>query len=163
MAQLQADAEFNINSYVDCFLSENLARRFIEEQKVTLSDGTKDEAKKWRENEDEKKRKANLSYAIRKNDTQIDYLGMDKLAFSIEGRQGASNEKSLTRDAIEYAPVRNVIGHTGLLTDNGKSLLSLKYENIKARIKTLVGEGKAAKKKTAKTKAIKKKTAKKRR
>jgi hypothetical protein len=83
---------------------------------------------------------------------------MDYLAFTVEGKKGASNERSLTRDAIEYAPVRNVIGHTGLLTDNGKKLLSLKYENIKARIKTLVAKGKATK-----TKAVGKKAAKKRR
>ena len=150
LAQLQDDAEFNIDACVDCFLSENLARRYIEEKKVTLSDPTKAEAKKWRENEDQKKRKANLSYAIRRNDAEIDYLGMDSLAFLVEGRKGASNENSLTRDAIEYAPVRNVVGHTGLLTDNGKKLLSLKYQNIKARIKTLVVEGKAGKKKTKK-------------
>lgn len=31
--QLREDAEFNITSYVDCFLSENLARRYIDEQK----------------------------------------------------------------------------------------------------------------------------------
>ena len=163
LTQLQDDAEFNIDSYVDCFLSENLTRRYIEEQNVSLGDPTKVEARKWRKTEDEKKNKANLSYAIRKNDAEIDYLGMDYLAFSVEGRTGNSNEKSLTRDAIEYAPVRNVVGHTGLLTDSGKNLLSLKYENIKARIRALVGEGKTAKKKTAKRKATKKKTVKKRR
>ena len=159
LAHLQDDAEFNIDSYVDCFLSENLARRCIEEHKLTLNNRAKAEAKKWRKNEDQKKNKANLSYAIRKNAAEFDYLGMDYLAVSVEGRQGDSNDRSLTRDAIEYAPVRNVVGHTGLLTDNGKKLLSLKYENIKARIKTLVGEGKVAKKKSAKTKATKKKTA----
>ena len=71
---------------------------------------------------------------------------MDALAFTVEGKKGSAGEKSLTLDAIEYAPVRNVVGHTGLLTDNGKSLLSLKYENIKARIKTLVSEKPPAKK-----------------
>ena len=49
--------------------------------------------------------------------------------------------------AIEYAPVRNVVGHTGLLTDNGKNLLRLKYENIKARVRTLVAAKPPAKKK----------------
>jgi hypothetical protein len=56
-----------------------------------------------------------------------------------------SGEQSLTLDAIEYAPVRNVVGHTGLLT--GKGLLRLKYENIKARIKKLVAEKPPATKK----------------
>jgi len=145
--ELRDDAEFNITSYVDCFLSENLARRFIAERKLPLSQRTKSESDQWRQRESAKKTKANLSYGIRKNDKDIDYLGMDDLAFTVEGRTGNAGEKSLTLDAIEYAPVRNVVGHTGLLTDNGKRLLSLKYENIKARIRTLVAEKPPAKKK----------------
>jgi hypothetical protein len=72
---------------------------------------------------------------------------MDALAVTVEGKKANAGEQSLTLDAIEYAPVRNVVGHTGLLTDNGKNLLRLKYENIKARIKTLVSEKPPAKKK----------------
>jgi len=145
--ELRDDAEFNIGSYVDCFLSENLARRYIAERRLPLSQRTKSEADDWREKESKKKTRANLSIGIRKNDKDIDYLGMDSLAFTVEGKTGNVGEKSLTLDAIEYAPVRNVVGHTGLLTGNGKSLLSLKYENIKARIKTLVSEKPPAKKK----------------
>jgi hypothetical protein len=144
---LREDAEFNIGSYVDCFLSENLARRYIAERKLTLIQGVKSEADEWREREAKKKTKANLSYGIRKNNADIDYLGMDALALTVEGKKASAGEKSLTLDAIEYAPVRNVVGHTGLLTGNGKSLLSLKYENIKARIKALVSEKPPAKKK----------------
>lgn len=145
--ELRDDAEFNIGSYVDCFLSENLARRYIEERNLPLSTRTKSEADDWRERESKRKKRANLSYSIRKNDKDIDYLGMDDLAFTVEGRTGSTGEKSLTHDAVEYAPVRNVIGHTGLVTSQGKSLLSLKHENIKARIKTLVAQKPPAKKK----------------
>jgi hypothetical protein len=145
--ELRDDAEFNIASYVDCFLSENLARRYIGERKLTLVPGVKTEADQWRAAETRKKTKANLSYGIRKSDKDIDYLGMDALAFTAEGKKANAGEQSLTLDAIEYAPVRNVVGHTGLLTDNGKRLLSLKHENIKARIKTLVAEKPPAKRK----------------
>ena len=71
------------------------------------------------------------------------------MAVTVEGKKANAGEQSLTLDAIEYAPVRNVVGHTGLLTDNGMRLLGLKYENIKARIKTLVAEKPPAKKKGA--------------
>lgn len=145
--QLRDDAEFNIASYVDCFLSENLARRYIAERELALVPGVKSEADRWRAAELQKKTKANLSYGIRKSDKDIDYLGMDPLAVTVEGKKANAGEQSLTLDAIEYAPVRNVVGHTGLLTDNGKDLLRLKYENIKARIKTLVSEKPPAKKK----------------
>ncbi|MDB6147594.1 MAG: ATP-binding region ATPase domain protein [Spartobacteria bacterium] len=146
--QLREDAEFNIASYVDCFLSENLARSYIAERKLQLNPSVKSESVKWRDREKQKKTKANLSYGIRKNDKDIDYLGMDDLAFTVEGKKANVGEQSLTHDAIEYAPVRNVIGHTGLLTDNGKNLLRLKYENIRARIKTLVAEKPPAKRKS---------------
>ena len=167
LAELREDAEFNITSYVDCFLSENLARRYIDERKLSLGPGVKAEADKWREGEAKKTKKANLSYDIRKNDADIDYLGMDALAVTAEGKKADAGEQSMTLDAIEYAPVRNVVGHTGLLTPNGKSLLRRKYENIKARVKTLVSESppskKAAKKKSTKKRASKKKATRKKR
>ena len=72
---------------------------------------------------------------------------MDALAVTVEGKKAGAGEQSLTLDAIEYAPVRNVVGHTGLLTDNGKGLLRLKYENNKARVKTLVAQKPPTKKK----------------
>jgi hypothetical protein len=134
------DAEFNLMSYSDCFLSENLVRRYIEKKKLALSKGVKAEAKKWRDREAEKKADANLSFKIRKNDGDIDYLGMDALAVSVEGSKNTAGTQSLWSDAIAYAPVRNVVGHTGLLTDNGKRHLRLRYENIKARLKTLLSK-----------------------
>lgn len=152
--QLRDDAEFNIASYVDCFLSENLARRYIDERKLTLVPGVKTEADQWRETETRKKTRANLSYGIRKSDEDIDYLGMDALAVTVEGKKANAGEQSLTLDAIEYAPVRNVVGHTGLLTENGKGLLRLKYENIKARIKKLVAENPPPKKKSRAKKSV---------
>lgn len=152
--QLRDDAEFNIASYVDCFLSENLARRYIAERDLALVKGVKSEADKWRTAESQKKTKANLSYGIRKSDKDIDYLGMDALAVTVEGKKANAGEQSLTLDAVEYAPVRNVVGHTGLLTDNGKGLLRLKYENIKARIKMLVAEKPPAKRKSDAKKSV---------
>jgi len=135
---LRDDAEFNLSSYADCFLSENLVRKFIEEKKIKLKPGVKSEAKQWRDRESEKKGKANLSFDIRKDDDDISYLGMDALALTAEGSKDRNGKQSLCEDAIAYAPVRNVVGHTGLLTDIGKAHLKLKYENIKARLKMLI-------------------------
>lgn len=135
---LRDDAEFNLSSYADCFLSENLVRKFIEEKKIKLKPGVKKEAKQWRDRESEKKGKANLSFDIRKDDDDISYLGMDALAVTAEGSKDRNGKQSLCEDAISYAPVRNVVGHTGLLTDTGKAHLNLKYENIKARLKMLI-------------------------
>jgi hypothetical protein len=137
---LRDDAEFNLTSYADCFLSENLVRKYIENKKLRLKPGVSQEANKWRKRESDKKGKANLSFVIRKDDSDISYLGMDALAVTVEGGKDSGGRQSLCDDAIAYAPVRNVVGHTGLLTDNGKMHLRLKYENIKARLKILVSE-----------------------
>jgi hypothetical protein len=135
---LREDAEFNLSSYADCFLSENLVRKFIDEKNFKLKPGIINEANKWREREAEKKGKANLSFDIRKDEGDTSYLGMDALAITAEGTKERNGKQSLCEDAIAYAPVRNVVGHTGLLTDTGKAHLSLKYENIKARLKALI-------------------------
>ena len=56
--ELRDDAEFNIASYVDCFLSENLARRYIAERRLPLTQRTKSEADDWRKREITKERKS---------------------------------------------------------------------------------------------------------
>lgn len=139
---LRDDAEFNLASYSDCFLSENLVRKYIENNNITLKTSIKSNADEWRRQESDKKGKANLSFDIRKKDSDISYLGMDALAVTVEGSKNSGGKQSLCDDAVEYAPVRNVVSHTGLLTDNGKAHLQLKYENIKARIKALIEQGK---------------------
>jgi hypothetical protein len=138
---LRDDAEFNLASYADCFLSENLVRKYISSKSISLKKGVKKESEKWREREAEKKGKANLSFDIRTDDSDISYLGMDALALTVEGTKNSGGSQSLCDDAVAYAPVRNVVGHTGLLSETGKMHLCLKYENIKARLKTLI-EGK---------------------
>ncbi|MBA8886734.1 hypothetical protein FHW12_000925 [Dokdonella fugitiva] len=137
--KLRDDAEFNLSSYADCFLSENLVRRFIKEKNIQLKEGVKSEAAKWRQREADKKGKANLSFSIRQGEDDLGYLGMDELALTVEGKKDRGGKQSLCDDAIAYAPVRNVVGHTGLLTKNGKAHLRLKYENIKGRIRSLLG------------------------
>lgn len=135
---LRDDAEFNFSSYADCFLSENLVRKYIDLKKIKLKRGVSSEAQQWRKRESEKKGKANLSFDIRKDDSDISYLGMDALAITVEGTKDRGGQQSLCDDAVAYAPVRNVVGHTGLLTENGKAHLRLRYENIKARLKALI-------------------------
>lgn len=140
LSELRDDAEFNISSYVDCFLSENLVRKYLAKKRLPLPHKAKNEANEWRKREARRKGEANISFDIRKVDDDLSYLGMDDLALSAEGKQDRSKEQSLRDDAISYKPMRNVIGHTGLLTDNAKQHLNLRYENIKARVKKLVSE-----------------------
>lgn len=136
--ELRADAEFNLQAYVDCFLSENLVRKLLTKKSTSISSKIKADAEKWRKAEVDAKGHANISFKIRKTDVDIDYLDMHALAFTAEGNKGDSNKPSLYRDATAYKPVRNAVGHTGLLTTTAKNHLSATYENIKARVRTLL-------------------------
>lgn len=49
-----------------------------------------------------------------------------------------NNGPSLWRDAVSYKPARNAVGHTGLLNPVAKKHLSITYENMKARIRSLL-------------------------
>jgi len=138
LTELRPDAEFNLSAYADCFLSENLVRKYINAEGVTVIDGIKAEADKWRDREAKRKGEANISFSIRKNDDDLSYLGMDDLAFTVEGNKTTGKVQSLWSDAVSYRPVRNVVGHTGLLTNNAKVHLSLTFENIKGRVRSLV-------------------------
>ena len=67
---------------------------------------------------------------------------MDCLALTAEEAEGPDpkgKSPSLWPDAIAYRPLRNAVAHTGLLTGVAKQQLSVTYENIKARVKSLVG------------------------
>tara|TARA_R110002074_G_scaffold231057_1_gene402634 strand:+ start:1358 stop:3028 length:1671 start_codon:yes stop_codon:yes gene_type:complete len=138
LKELRADAEFNLSSYVDCFLSENLVRQYLREHKIGLHKSAPPEIKKWQDNEIQRKAEANISFDIRKDNDGLSYLGMDELALSAEGSKSTGGVQSLWTDAVSYRPVRNVVGHTGLLTANAKGHLSLKFENIRARVKALI-------------------------
>lgn len=135
------DAEFNFVAYSDCFIAENLLRRYVEHQRIDLSDKVSNKAAQWREQEQDKKDKANISIDIRETEDDIAYLGMDDLAYTAEGRKSSEQERSLWRDSVAYAPVRNVVGHTGRLTEDGKQHLKHVFTNIKARVRHLLSLG----------------------
>ena len=140
--RLRDDAEFNLAAYVDCFLSENLLRKFILKHKIQIApnSGASNEIVVWKDREAKRKNDANISFDIRREGEDLSYLGMDYLASIAEGPNAQSQNPSLWKDAVAYKPVRNAVGHTGLLTKTAKSHLRIIYENIKARVKNLVSE-----------------------
>ena len=137
---LRDDAEFNLSAYVDCFISENLVRKYIKEHKIKLTTKALNEISNWKIQEAKRKSDANISYGIRQGKDDLSYLGMDDLARSVENSIPGNSGQSLKKDAVAYKPVRNVVGHTGLLTKNAKSHLNVRRENIKARVKKLVSK-----------------------
>lgn len=136
--ELQPDAEFNIPAYVDCFLSENLIRKYIEDKKIPLSPEAGKERDKWKRVEIDSKNKANISIDIRRSSGDLGYLSMDDLANLVDKTREPLKEAALSRDAAEYKPMRDALAHTSLLTDLAKNKLTIVYENIKGRLRTLL-------------------------
>lgn len=139
---LSEDAKVNFGSYADCFISENLVRRFIKDQKVPLTSEAEAVAKDWREKEKISKGKGNISIPIRRGPDDPSYLAMADLANLVDKRDPLK-EACLPRDANEYKPIRDAVAHTALLTNAAKTKLSTVRENIKARVKTILSKSKA--------------------
>ena len=142
LQELKEDAAFNISAYVDCFLSENLIRKYIFIHNIPLTRDAPKQIEKWKEAESKGKSKANINFDICQSSGDLTYLDMDLLALSAEEAEGSPNPKtkplSLWADAIVYRPLRNAVAHTSLLTETAKKRLSVSFENIKSRIKSLI-------------------------
>lgn len=136
--ELRPDAVYNYEAYGDCFLAENLLRKYILAQDKVIPDDIKKEIEQWKKAFQEKKDKANLSIQIRQDPHDLSYCGMDKLAFLADIEKDKQNKSTLLRDYKEYNPIRDAVAHTSRLTDVAKKRLSACFENIKARIKMLL-------------------------
>lgn len=134
---LADDAQFNFSSYAECFVSENLIRRYIEDKKIPLSPEALKVAGDWKIKVTAHKIKGNLSIDIRRIDNDLSYLSMDDLAYLIDKKKPEGGP-SLARDADEYKPIRDALMHTALLTAAAKAKLTGVYENIKGRLRKLL-------------------------
>jgi len=136
VTELSDDAVFNFESYAECFVSENLIRKYIEDKKFPLSTRAKERAKQLRKTVDGSLAKANISIEVRQKTDDIYFLDMTDLANLVDKTQ--EKEAALSRDAIEFKPMRDAVAHTALLTDEAKSKLTSVHANIKARVSTLL-------------------------
>lgn len=139
---LQNDAAFNFESYGECFVSENLVRKYIQQKKVPLTTEATNAAKKWRQAETDSKGRGNISIDIRRVSSDLNYLAMDDLANLVDKPKDPQKDAGLGRDAREYKPIRDAVAHTALLTDSAKTKLGTVRENIKGRVKTLLSASK---------------------
>ncbi len=137
--ELEKDAELNLRSYAECFISENLVRRYWQEKNINPDQNSSQEVTRWRDRETNDKNQANISIDIRLDNDDKYYIGMGNLARQAEvpGAAGSGNA-SLSHDAKTFAPLRNAVMHTSLLTDQAKSRLSTVLDNIRGRVKTLL-------------------------
>lgn len=135
--ELAEESTFNIPAYTECFISENLLRKYIEYNKLPLSKEAQDSAKDWKNKELNNKNKANISYDIRKCVKDIYYLNMDNLAYLVDNVKD-TNQAGISKSSIIYKPIRDAVGHTSIITPIAKQQLNVEFENIKARLVELL-------------------------
>lgn len=134
--ELQPDAEFNIPAYVDCFLSENLVRKYIEKNNIQPVGNTKMDIENKISGEKIQKRKANLSIDIRHQNNDLFFLDMEDLVRLADSQNGYPD--TLMTDEKQFTPIRNAVMHTARLTHEAKRKLTSVYDNIKARVNNLL-------------------------
>jgi hypothetical protein len=134
--ELGDDAKYNFASYGECFVSENLIRKYIDDQSISLTTEAIRDIDHYKEKEEKNKREGGLSIPLKKGVNDTIYLDMDGLANLIDRTPGGINQ--LPNDAKQYKPIRDSLMHTSLLTDEAKRKLTTVYDNIKSRIKELL-------------------------
>ena len=134
---LSDDAAFNFTSYAECFISENLIRKYISEQGLSLSSEAENSIKEYKKKEDDSKGRGNISIDIRRANSDLSYLSMSELAALVD-KKDRQNDNCLHRDAYEYKPMRDALMHTALISHLAKQRLTMVYENIKGRLNALL-------------------------
>ena len=134
--ELADDAKYNFGSYAECFISENLARKFIQEKRI-LPSTEQPEINRCRSTESREKRIGNLNIEIRQSNDDLFYLSMQHLVKIAEPPRDGYPDTLLT-DEKQFTPIRNAVMHTSLLTPEAKRRLTTVYDNIKARIISLL-------------------------
>ncbi len=134
VSDLSDDASFNFKSYAECFISENLIRRYVLENKIPLTSKTIEEIDKFKKKERENKKDGNISIILRRKGTDLSYLDMVWLSKLADKQKQGESANCLPTDAKQYKPTRDALMHTALLTEEAKANLTSVYGNIKGRI-----------------------------
>lgn len=155
--ELKPDAEYNIPAYVECFLSENLLRKKIENEGLTpsscsnidpsgktctdrhalsKSDGLCAYCKgnRGKQSLENQKEEALTSIKIRNDEENVllylDYIDLVRII----------DDAILREEDKPYKPLRNSVMHTSRLTEEAKTKLTSIFDNIVATVRRLVGE-----------------------
>ncbi len=143
--ELEEDATFNLQSYTECFVSENLVRKLIKHKSIALDEssgikkGALYEIRRWRNRETEDKRNGNIAIDIRSENDDLFYLDLAHLAALADPpRSGDGYPDYLANDEKAFTPIRNAVMHTSRLTQDAKDRLRAVYVNIKEKIKKLL-------------------------
>lgn len=138
-------ARDNFQSYMKCFIAENLMRYYIKHKKISRK-STHKFISKHQLRESEAKTLGNITIGIRKpllddNKNDLNYLDAAIMAGAIDKETGKDGQPdALTADVAKHLPVRNALMHTAALTEDAKSLGSLFWDNVVRKVLGFLGD-----------------------
>ncbi len=135
---LAEDATFNFGSYAECFIAENLVRKLIQDKGIPLSTAASTEINVWKPREVQRKAEGNVSIELRQNQDDLSYVDMSFLADMVDRPSQTNPTNNLVTDGKTFRPIRNAVMHTALLTAEAKQRLTTVFNNMKARVITLL-------------------------
>lgn len=146
---LSKQGQQNVESYIDCFVSENVLRTYIKQQQIDLMSHTVNMAEKkvpiphfiqCRMNEEQSQiDQSGVNTIIRSGDLKdLSFLDLKMLADIVDLKKTSRVRANLTMKSDEYRPLRNAVMHTALLTDGAKRKLSMLKEEMIYRLNTIV-------------------------
>lgn len=134
------DSEFNGTAYADCFIVENLVRKYINHMQLPIDKPDHiDMISSYRRKESDKKRKGNLAIDIRSIDDDAFYLDTEPL-IDIAEPTGRGDPDALHQDEKQFTPIRNAVMHTSLLTVEAKTRMNSIRDNIHSKVKRLLAD-----------------------
>ena len=133
--ELKKEAKTNLYAYAQCFISENLMRKYIKRKNIVLTKKAKEEIIFYKKREEDNKNSANININIRERN-DLNYLSISTLAVLIDN--SLPEEKGfLVRDAKKYTPIRDAVAHTSPLTKVAKEKLKTVCSSLKIRLRNL--------------------------
>jgi len=134
--ELAKDAEFNFGSYGECFVSENIIRKYIGHKSIAVVSEAQTAIDKFKLQESENKTKGGINIEMRRDNNELSYLDMKGLANLVDKNNDINN---LPATSKQYKPMRDALMHTAVLSDEAKRKLTTVYDEIRARVRVLLG------------------------
>ncbi len=137
--EIGKEAEFNYPSYAECFISENIIRKYIIKNNISILT-VENKITSFQDQEEVSKHSNNIYISIRPNKPSmkgLDYLSMDDLV-GLLNKDDPNKYAGFLTNAKEYKPFRNAVAHTAILTLEAQKKLNTVYENIKEHIKYIL-------------------------
>lgn len=146
---LAKQGEQNIESYIDCFVSENILRTYIQQEGIDLtSKPTKlkgedisvaDFIIARNAEEQQQINTSGINTVIREGNLKdLSFLDLTQLAEIVDIKTTPRFRASLTMKSDEYRPLRNAVMHTALLTNEAKIKLNILKKEMVYRLNSIV-------------------------